>query len=72
MLTDTNTVVLSNGNNWQRFANYQPYVQCKFKLVFPAYFKPEPNKVKLNYSGAEIQAITVSQVVKAIKECVPN
>ena len=72
MLTATNTVVLSNGNNWQRFANYQPYVQSKFKIVFPNYFKPEPNKVKLNYSGAEIQAITVSQVVEAVKDCVSN
>jgi ADP-heptose:LPS heptosyltransferase len=72
MLTATNTVVLSNGNNWQRFANYQPYVQSKFKIVFPSYFKPEPNKVKLNYSGAEIQAITVAQVVEAIKDCLSN
>ena len=72
MLTSTNTVVLSNGNNWQRFANYQPYVLNKFKIVFPSYFKPEANKVKLNYSGAEIQAITVAQVVEAIKECLPN
>ncbi len=72
VLTATNTVVLSNGNNWQRFANYQPYVQCKFKVVFPSYFKPEPNKVKLNYSGAEIQAITVAQVVEAIKDCISN
>ena len=44
----------------------------KFKIVFPSYFKPEANKVKLNYSGAEIQAITVAQVVEAIKECRPN
>ena len=72
VLTATNTVVLSNGNNWQRFANYQPYVQSKFKVVFPSYFKPEPNKVKLNYSGAEIQAITVAQVVEAIKDCISN
>jgi ADP-heptose:LPS heptosyltransferase len=72
MLTATNTVVLSNGNNWQRFANYQPYVQSKFNVVFPPYFKPDPNKVKLNYSGAEIQSTTVSQVVEAIKECVAN
>ena len=72
MLTATNTVVLSNGNNWQRFANYQPYIQGKFKLIFPAYFHSDPNRVKLNYSGAEIQSIKVSQVVDAIKDCMAD
>lgn len=72
MLTETNTVVLSNGNNWQRFANYQPYVKSHFKIVFPAYFKPDPMKVKLNYSSAEIQAINVDQVLEAVRNCMRN
>ena len=66
VLTATDTVVLSNGNNWQRFANYAPHVKSGFTLLFPPHFKPDPNRVKRLYSSAEIQAITVTQVEEAV------
>lgn len=68
MLCNTDTVVLSNGNNWQRFANYGPYVKYKFKVIFPPYFKPEAGKLKLHYSSAEIQTIKVDTVVAEVKK----
>lgn len=66
VLTATDTVVLSNGNNWQRFANYGPFVKSGFTVLFPPHFKPDPLKVKLQYSSAEIQAISVAQVEQAV------
>lgn len=66
VLTCTDTIVLSNGNNWQRFANYAPFVKSKFTVLYPPYFKPEYGKVKLLYSSKEIQTITVDRVVEQL------
>lgn len=61
-MTATDVVVISNGNNWQRFLNYAPYVKSKVEIVFHPGFKPDLNKVKTLYSSAEIKSIPVSAV----------
>ena len=66
LLTATNTVVISNGTNWQRFTNYQPYVKHQVKVVYPKWLQLDSNHLKLQYSHTEIQSITVQQIVDAI------
>jgi ADP-heptose:LPS heptosyltransferase len=68
VLTATDTVLISNGTNWQRFANYAPYVTSKFISLMPPHFTPRPDQVKIRYSSAEINTIRVETVVKAIKQ----
>lgn len=67
VLTATDTVLISNGTNWQRFANYAPYVSSAFISIMPPHVDPEANKLKLRYSSSEINTIKVETVVKAIK-----
>ena len=68
VLTATNTVLISNGTNWQRFANYAPYVTSQFISIMPPHFKAKPDQVKIRYSTSEIQTIKVETVVRAIKQ----
>lgn len=67
-LTATDTVLISNGTNWQRFANYAPYVSSKFISLMPPHFKARPDQVKIRYSSAEINTIKADTVVRAIKQ----
>ena len=71
VLTATNTVVISNGTNWQRFTNYQPYVKHLVKVVYPKGLQLDPQQLKLQYSHTEIKSITVQQVVEAIHAVKP-
>ena len=68
VLTATNTVLISNGTNWQRFANYAPYVKSAFISIMPPHINPLSQKVKIRYSSAEINTIKVETVVRAIKQ----
>lgn len=70
VLTATNTVLISNGTNWQRFANYAPYVSTKFISIMPPHVDPSDKKLKLRYSSSEINTIKVETVVRAIKSLV--
>lgn len=67
-LCATNTVVIANGTNWQRFGNYEPFIQLGFKLVLPPHVKKDLNKIKKYYNGDEIAQIDVNSVVRAINE----
>lgn len=67
-LTATNTVMVSNGTNSQRFADYAPYIDSKFVAIYPSHYKVNPNRLKIRYSSSEIQTIQVSTVVNAIKQ----
>jgi ADP-heptose:LPS heptosyltransferase len=67
-MTETNAIVLSNGMNWQRFINYQSFIQSKMAMIFPKHFKPKFNHLKKYYSSSEIQSIPVETVVKKVKE----
>lgn len=62
--TKTDVILLSNGNNWQRFASYEPYVESAFRVLFPPHVHPEQNKVKIHYNSAEIQAIKPADVIR--------
>jgi len=68
VLTATNTVMISNGTNAQRFADYAPYIASKFIAIFPPHYKVDPNRLKLRYSSSEIQTIRVETVVRTIKQ----
>lgn len=67
VLTKTDTVLVSNGTNWQRFADYAPYVESNFISLMPEHISLDHQKVKTKYSSSEIQSIKVSQVVNALK-----
>lgn len=67
-MTGTPMVVISNGHQWQRFLNYGPHLKSGVKIVFPPYFKPEPNQYKTWHTRSEIAQVRVADVVKAIKE----
>lgn len=67
VLTKTDTVLVSNGTNWQRFANYAPYVESTFISLMPEHVDLDDQKVKTKYSSKEIQTIKVSRVVYALK-----
>jgi hypothetical protein len=66
VLTATNTVVISNATNWQRFTNYQPYVKHQVRVVYPEWMKLDANQLKLQYSHTEIKSIGVDQICEAI------
>jgi ADP-heptose:LPS heptosyltransferase len=66
VLTATNTVVISNATNWQRFTDYQPYVKHKVKVVYPEWMRLNPSQLKLQYSHTEIKSISVNQICEAI------
>lgn len=68
VLTATNTVMISNGTNAQRFADYAPHISSKFVAIFPPHYKVNPSQLKLRYSSSEIQTIKVETVVRAIKQ----
>jgi ADP-heptose:LPS heptosyltransferase len=68
VLTATDVVLLTNGTNWQRFSNYEPYISSRIKVLYPSGFKPEFEQVKLVYSRSEINAIQAEEVVKAIRD----
>lgn len=70
VLTATNTVLISNGTNWQRFANYAPYVSSAFVSIMPPHINPNSQKVKIRYNSAEINTIKVETVVRAIKQLI--
>ncbi|HEY1045606.1 MAG TPA: glycosyltransferase family 9 protein [Bacteroidia bacterium] len=71
-MTATDVVVISNGNNWQRFLNYAPYVKSKVEIVFHPGFKPDINKVKTLYSSAEIKSISVSAVKERLLKVIES
>lgn len=71
-MTATDVVVISNGNNWQRFLNYVPYVKSKVEIVFHPGFKPDLNKVKTLYSSSEIKSITVSAVKERLLKVIES
>jgi len=68
MLTATDTVLLTNGTNWQRFTNYSPYISSQLKVIYPPGFKEDPERVKIYYSRSEILGIQTQTVVEAIRE----
>lgn len=70
VLTATNTVMISNGTNAQRFADYAPYIASKFVAIFPPHYHVDPKRLKLRYSSSEIQTIQVETVVRAIKQLI--
>ncbi|MEZ4804410.1 MAG: glycosyltransferase family 9 protein [Bacteroidia bacterium] len=65
--TCTDTVVLSNGTNWQRFIDYSDTIKSKMRPVYPPHFTPDKDKVKLRYSSSEINGIQVKTVVEALR-----
>lgn len=68
VLTNTDVVLLSNGTNWQRFTNYSPFTKNKINVMYPPYFKPVFEKVKLQYTRSEINSITPEAVIKSINQ----
>ncbi len=62
----TDTVVVANGTNWQRFGDYEGKINSEFKLILPPHFKKVKSVTKVYYSSSEIQEIQVSTVVDAI------
>lgn len=71
-LCGTDTVVVANGTNWQRFGDYEGKVPSRYKLILPPDFKKEYNKVKTSYSGLEIQSIEVETVGNAIRSMIQH
>lgn len=67
MMTDTATVALSNGKNWQRFLSYDRVSEKAFKVIFPRTFKKDWDNLKVYTSGSEIKSIPVADAVDAIK-----
>lgn len=65
--TATDVLVLSNGNNWQRFTAYAPHIKSKFVTVFPPHFRPDPLKMKTHYSSMELQSLPASVVITAVR-----
>ncbi len=66
-LCATDTVVIGNGTNWQRFGDYEGKIKSGFKLILPPGYKKDYAKTKVHYSSSEIQEIEVDTVVKAIE-----
>ncbi len=66
VLTATDTILLTNGTNWQRFSDYGPYISSRLEVIYPPEFKPVPNRVKLVYSRSEINEIRPATVIDAI------
>jgi ADP-heptose:LPS heptosyltransferase len=67
MLTATDTVLLTNGTNWQRFTNYAPYISSRLTVIYPPGFREDPGVVKLVYSRSEINGIRPETVIEAIR-----
>jgi len=66
ILSKTPLIVIANGTMWQRFTNYQPYVNSFYKLITPPHVSMQENKLKIHFTRAEINEITIVEVVNAV------
>lgn len=66
ILSKTPLIAIANGTMWQRFTNYQPYVNSFYKLITPPHVSMQENKLKIHFTRAEINEITIVEVVNAV------
>lgn len=66
ILSKTPLIAITNGTMWQRFTNYQPYMNSFYKLITPPHVVMQKNKLKINFTRAEINEIKVAEVVNAV------
>ena len=66
ILSKTPLIAIANGTMWQRFTNYQPFVKSFYKLITPRHVSMQENKLKIHFTRAEINEISVREVVNAV------
>ena len=66
ILSKTPLIAIANGTMWQRFTNYQPYVNSFYKLITPPHVSMQENKLKIHFTRAEINEISMVEVVSAV------
>ena len=66
ILSKTPLIAITNGTMWQRFTNYQPSINSFYKLITPPHVLIQKNKIKINFTRAEINEIKVTEVVNAV------
>jgi ADP-heptose:LPS heptosyltransferase len=72
ILSETPLIAITNGTMWQRFTNYQSYIKSFYKLITPAHISLQKDKLKINYTRAEINEIKEAEVVNAVEEFLKN
>ncbi len=66
ILSKTPLIAIANGTMWQRFTNYQPYVNSFYKLITPPHVSMQENKLKIHFTRAEINEITIVEIINAV------
>jgi ADP-heptose:LPS heptosyltransferase len=67
ILSNTPLIAITNGTMWQRFTNYEPFIFSFYKLITPPHVLIQKNKLKINFTRAEINEIKVTEVVNTVQ-----
>jgi ADP-heptose:LPS heptosyltransferase len=68
ILGNTPLIAITNGTMWQRFTNYEPFIDSFYKLITPPHVVLDKNKMKINFTRAEINEIKVAEVVNNVQD----